>query len=416
MELKKSLILPLLLITFTFGVLGMVSAATSVTLTFPNGGEYVSDGVTITWTVVGSQSTDRFDVRYSSDGGASWTIIAETLFHTTRSQFWDTTTAPDGSNFLIQVFESGSSPGAPDADSSSTFTVDNTAPTSSSGPLSNYQNSLTFNVPFTVTDANPDFVELWYRKDGGTWTKYGITFTSSPISFTSIGDGLYEFYTIATDKAGNVEGAPIIADTTTTVDTTAPTANAGTDQTVNENTDVIFDGSGSTDTGGSGIASYKWDIDNNDGVDFNSPDLTGQNPTLTGGYETPGSYTVTLQTIDNAGNSATDTLIVTVSDTTPPTVSVTGAGTTWIVSPTGGTADSICSDNVDCNLATKAYKFYSNSQSSPPTCSSTYTDYTPGNTFSVTQPGWVCAAIKDDTGNTGFSSPIYFKVSTTIQG
>ena len=45
---------------------------------------------------------------------------------------------------------------------------------------------------------------------------------------TYAGDGTYNFYTVATDKAGNVEAAPAGADATTTytLDTVAPTSQA----------------------------------------------------------------------------------------------------------------------------------------------------------------------------------------------
>src|SRR4030095_10009215 len=40
------------------------------------------------------------------------------------------------------------------------------------------------------------------------------------------GDGTYSFYTVATDKAGNVELAPATPDTQTVLDTTQPTSSA----------------------------------------------------------------------------------------------------------------------------------------------------------------------------------------------
>jgi predicted outer membrane repeat protein len=71
----------------------------------------------------------------------------------------------------------------------------------------------TFEVPWFASDGESGVqgVELWYRKDGGTWIKYGSNFTASPITFqssTTGGDGFYEFYTVATDNAGNKESSP----------------------------------------------------------------------------------------------------------------------------------------------------------------------------------------------------------------
>ncbi len=102
--------------------------------------------------------------------------------------------------------------------------IDNTKPVSSVGSLPIYETSSTFNIPYTASDqgSGVNYVELFYSKDGGSWTKYGSTYTSSPISFTGLGDGIYGFYTVATDNWGNVEDTPVLADTVVTLDTTAP--------------------------------------------------------------------------------------------------------------------------------------------------------------------------------------------------
>lgn len=58
-------------------------------------------------------------------------------------------------------------------------------------------------------------VQLFYQRDGGGYTSYG-TFTASPISFDTSstgGDGTYDFYTIATDNANNVESKIATAET-----------------------------------------------------------------------------------------------------------------------------------------------------------------------------------------------------------
>ncbi|MFC1572943.1 hypothetical protein ACFL6M_05015 [Candidatus Eisenbacteria bacterium] len=102
-------------------------------------------------------------------------------------------------------------------------TQDDTAPISSVDALPADQDTLTFNVPYTASDATSGVasVELFFQIDGGGYGSYG-TFTGSPISFTAIGDGLYDFYTVATDSAGNVEATPATADASTTVEVGAP--------------------------------------------------------------------------------------------------------------------------------------------------------------------------------------------------
>lgn len=107
--------------------------------------------------------------------------------------------------------------------SSFVFLIDRTAPTSSAGPLDPLYSTEAIEVPYTAGDdlSGVASVELWwrYRPDEasawGDWTLHS-TATSSPVSFSfSSGEGIYEFYTIATDKAGNREATPDAADAAT---------------------------------------------------------------------------------------------------------------------------------------------------------------------------------------------------------
>jgi hypothetical protein len=98
------------------------------------------------------------------------------------------------------------------------------APTSSVDGLPQGTNSKSFNVNITADDnVALDYVELWYRKDYGSWMKYALanvasthgmdmayTLTSEfdpneTILFETNSDGYYEFFSIAVDKAGNIE-------------------------------------------------------------------------------------------------------------------------------------------------------------------------------------------------------------------
>ena len=92
-----------------------------------------------------------------------------------------------------------------------------------------------------------------------------------------------------------------------------PTAKAGPDQTVNEDTLVTFDSSDSSDT--TGIVDYTWTF-----TDVTPRTLSGMNPTYN--FTTPGVYLVTLNVTDEAGNWDTDTVVITVNDVTRPTADV----------------------------------------------------------------------------------------------
>ena len=99
----------------------------------------------------------------------------------------------------------------------------------------------------------------------------------------------------------------------TAADTVPPVANAGADLTVDEDTPMTFNGFDSTDN--VGIASYTWTF-----VDGSAQTLSGAGPTYV--FATPGIYSVTLTVRDADGNSATDTVMVTVRDITNPIVSI----------------------------------------------------------------------------------------------
>ena len=82
-------------------------------------------------------------------------------------------------------------------------------------------------IGFEATDdqSGVDYAEFYYRKDGGAWTRFPGSFAGFPIVFDTTklgGDGYYEFYTLAVDKAGNKESPPALPDTTILVLTHSP--------------------------------------------------------------------------------------------------------------------------------------------------------------------------------------------------
>lgn len=92
-------------------------------------------------------------------------------------------------------------------------------------------------------------------------------------------------------------------------DVTPPKADAGPDRTVDEDAWTILDGSGSKDN--IGIFSYVWTF-----VDVTPQTLVGAKTAYN--FTDPGVYVVTLKVSDVAGNSASDAVVITVRDVTPP--------------------------------------------------------------------------------------------------
>jgi hypothetical protein len=96
----------------------------------------------------------------------------------------------------------------------------------------------------------------------------------------------------------------------TLTDIEKPIADAGFNQTVNEDTIVYLDGSGSTDN--VGIVNYTWSFYDG-GLLVN---LFGINASYI--FAQPGTYTITLNVSDASGNWDTDTCLINVNDVTVP--------------------------------------------------------------------------------------------------
>jgi PKD repeat protein len=90
---------------------------------------------------------------------------------------------------------------------------------------------------------------------------------------------------------------------------TDPIADAGSDKTIEEDTPMILDGSGSTDNGG--IEDFVWTF-----VDVRPQIRRGVTASYT--FTTPGEYAVTLNVTDSQGNWDSATVVITVLDVTNP--------------------------------------------------------------------------------------------------
>ncbi len=142
-----------------------------------------------------------------------------------------------------------------------TRSVDTTPPTSTATSPA-FANSNTIQVRYTAAD-NPGGwglaeVDLYAQAPGQSgYTKVASdTSGQGSGSFTytaSGGDGTYNFYTVATDQAGNVQATPNNPQTSTLLDTAAPTSTA-TSPTYNTSGSWNVSFTASDNQGGSGLA------------------------------------------------------------------------------------------------------------------------------------------------------------------
>jgi hypothetical protein len=106
-------------------------------------------------------------------------------------------------------------------------TQDASAPATQAAALPASSATAALSIAWSGSDATSGLqgVDLWVSKDGGAFELAADSpFASSPIAFdaTSMGDGVFAFYTRGRDAVDNVEQAPAAPDAQTTVDTAAP--------------------------------------------------------------------------------------------------------------------------------------------------------------------------------------------------
>ncbi len=209
------------------------------------------------------------------------------------------------------------------------------APTSAVSALPAYTNQDPYAILYAAQDnANASgvaYVQLWYRTGTtGPFTAYTTIqnplgqWASPTIPFdarAAAGDDHYEFYTVAVDRAGNVEPTPTGPDANITIDTTPPSLaindpvagallNSSSVTVTWQATDAL-----------SGLATTATSLDGGAFV----PTAGGGSATFTG--LTEGPHRVTVQAADQAGNVANASIGFTV-DTEAPVLTLTD--------PTGG--------------------------------------------------------------------------------
>jgi len=184
-----------------------------------------------------------------------------------------------------------------------TITVnDITAPTADAGPDQTVDEDTVMTFDGSASADNVAISNYtWTFDDSGLQTLYGVAPTH-----TFAAPGSYVVTLALLDAAGASSSDTMVV---LVNDATPPTADAGADQTVDEDLTVTFTGSASSDN--VGVVNHTWMFD-----DGGTQTLYGVSPAHT--FMTPGTYVVTLTARDAAGNSATDTMTVSVNDVTAP--------------------------------------------------------------------------------------------------
>jgi PKD repeat protein len=199
-----------------------------------------------------------------------------------------------------------------DTDTMQITVLDITPPTAYAGANDLINEDTPYNFDGSASTDNVGIVNFAWDIDDTNGIDWGAPdYTSPTPTHTYLEPGSYTVSLNVTDAAGNWALHTVQI---TVLDKTKPAADAGMDATIDEDTLHNFDGSGSSDN--VGISAYAWDMDDGDGIDWQTPDRTGPNPSFV--YSEPGAYIVTLNVTDTSGNWNHDTMEITVLDVTAP--------------------------------------------------------------------------------------------------
>jgi len=266
-------------------------------------------------------------------GGYEWTI-----------------TVPSDATSIVYSFTSEDTSGNTNSTSDITMNVtDNDDPVADAGENQNVteEDEVQFDGSGSTDNIGVTSYSWTFEYDGGQ-----EELTGEDPSFTFDLAGTYEVTLTVTDEAGNEDLDTVMIHVEELPDTEDPVADAGEDQTVTVGDTVQFDGSGSTDN--EGITNYTWTFT----YDSEDVELYGIDPEFI--FEIAGDYSVTLTAEDEAGNTGSDTMVVTVEEEAVDTEAPTADAGTDTTTDIGGqvTFDgSGSSDNVDIVNYTWAFNY-----------------------------------------------------------
>ncbi len=184
-----------------------------------------------------------------------------------------------------------------DTDKCNVTVLDVTSPTAEAGP--NRSVNTGAHVLFNGSQSSDNVGITDYR-----WTIMSEEFNGMEVHYNFTEPGLYEITLEVTDEADNSDIDTCLVNVTG--DSTPPTADAGDDMTFGINQSFTLDGSGSSDN--VGIVNFTWDV----------REEVFYGKTVTHSISEPGTYEITLNVSDQAGNYALDTVNITVEDQTSP--------------------------------------------------------------------------------------------------
>ena len=266
----------------------------------------------------GGSGIAYYDLYVSDNGGAF------TRWQTATNSAAATYTGTTGHSYgfySVATDELGNAQSAP-ASAQATTTVDAAAPSSSVASLPSFSPG-TFTVTWSGSDGGSGIAsyDVYAAIDGGAFSLWQSDTTQTSASYPGSNGHGYGFYSVATDKVGNVQATPASAQATTTVDAAAPSSSVASLPSFSPG---VFTVTWSGSDGGSGIASYDVYVS----IDGGAFSLWQSNTTQTSALY-PGSdghrygfYAVATDKMGNVQATPVSDQATTTADATAPTSSV----------------------------------------------------------------------------------------------
>jgi predicted outer membrane repeat protein len=204
----------------------------TITLTVPSTTNTTTLPISVTLVDITNDELDTIGVFLDIDmnhdgvfsGGGDRTIPVTQTLSDAWSTLWTSLSLTEGTYQLrARAYDMAGNAGIATA----TVTVDTTAPTSSVAAFPLLTMSKTFDVSWSGSDSDIGsgiaYYDVYVSDDGGDFVLWKSQTTETSGSYTGEYGHYYAFYSVATDKAGNVEATPNTAVVAQIADNYAPT-------------------------------------------------------------------------------------------------------------------------------------------------------------------------------------------------
>ena len=203
-----------------------------------------------------------------------------------------------------------------------------TVPTVAGGSLTWSRTTQTISASASTDAGGSGLRGYQWRRSADAGVHWTLPVLAASVAVSTPGDNIVQFRSI--DRAGNVSAwAPLVAapENTARIDHVVPTTPAvtGGSSTWQNVAQIDISATGSTDSGGSGLAGYEYETSINGGAVWSAPTVgsafspTGEGETL-----------VRIHAVDNAGNVSPWATATARIDRTPPgDPTVAGAPSGW---------------------------------------------------------------------------------------